>query len=244
MKTKNKLLIFFLLIIVCIITLSFVSIHNKAKCEARYIYDNQGYCTGILYNNTIYHKWSNVSHDFVVSGAIYNNTLYPYCCVYNESQDSKINCNKVYIADDYMLSNIFLVNWFCYYSETYDKNHNFITNNSTNSLYIKEDFIFPILEKNEINEIWLSLSSSYEIINDKETVDKIVDCAKSNGEKELDKEIYDYIIENSWDNHCIYLKYEGYPLVEEFFVTETEDGRYIVDQYTAEEYDTIYYDEH
>ena len=55
---------------------------------------------------------------------------------------------------------------------------------------------------------------------------------------------YDFIVANSWDNHCIHLKYEGYPLIEEFFVTETEDGRYIVDQYTAEEYDTIYYDEH
>ncbi len=142
---------------------------------------------------------------------------------------------------------VFPFRYFEFYCENFDENENFIINqpNHTTSLYfpfIREDFSYPTVENNEVAEIWMSRSSSDEYnIKDKETVDKIVECAKSDGEIPLDKDIVEYIKEYSCDNHCFYLKYVGYPLIEDFHIEETEDGRYIVDQYTAEEYDTIYY---
>ena len=89
----------------------------------------------------------------------------------------------------------------------------------------------------------MSLSSSYEIIKDESTVNKIVECAKSDGKIELDKNIVSYIQKYSFDSHCFYLRYVDCPLVEEFHIEETEDGKYIIDQYTPEEYNTIYWEE-
>ena len=134
-----------------------------------------------------------------------------------------------------------------FYSEHNDKNKNFMRCNiwgrTSDDFYVKESFVYPTIYKNEVHEVWMSKSSSYEIIKDKKTVDKIVECAKSDGEIELDKDVYDYIKKYSADHHCLWLKYEGYPIVEEFHIEETEDGRYIIDQYTPEEYDTIYWEE-
>lgn len=148
------------------------------------------------------------------------------------------NENRVYVKDC-----IVPFIYFEPYSESFDKNINFIALYNYDEILIKENFVFPTIENNEIHEVWMSLDILDNKIKDANTVNRIVECAKSNGEIGLDKDIYDYLKENSWDNHCIYLKYEGYPLVEEFFITETDDGRYIIDQYTAEEYDTIYWDE-
>lgn len=64
-------------------------------------------------------------------------------------------------------------------------------------------------------------------ITDSVMVAMIVDCAQKAYEQELTKEIYDYILKNSWDTCHFYLKYKGYPLVEKFCVSETNDGRYI-----------------
>ena len=58
----------------------------------------------------------------------------------------------------------------------------------------------------------------------------LVYCMKSTADREIDKEIYDYIVENSWDNSHFYLKYNGYPLVEEFYVSTDRNGKYIVSQ--------------
>ncbi len=153
-----------------------------------------------------------------------------------------------YSCDDkriYYKGDLLCFTYFEPYSEELDENMNFIRLPSWDVVLMKDDFVFPTIYNNIVSEVWMLCSVEDEKrIKNEDIVNHILDCAKSNGEKELDKEVYDYIVENSWDNHCIYLKYEGYPLVEEFFVTQTKDGRYIVDQYTTEEYDTIYYDEH
>lgn len=145
---------------------------------------------------------------------------------------------RVYYKGDFAL-----FSYFEPYCEVFDKNMHFIYIPNWDMVLMKVDFVFPTLENNQVEEIWFSLSNN-DTMDDPDWVHQVVEAARSNGAKEIDKEIYDYIVANSWDNHCIHLKYEGYPLVEEFFVNETKDGRYIVDQYTAEEYDTIYYDEH
>ena len=82
-----------------------------------------------------------------------------------------------------------------------------------------------------VNEIWLSLNSEdKENIKDEKIITQLVDCMKNTADREIDKEIYDYIVENSWDNSHFYLKYNGYPLVEEFYVSTDRNGKYIVSQ--------------
>ena len=223
---KKKVIIVIVLVVCIILYYGFIK-YCQSNSTAEYFYDSNGHYESIKFNNNIYEAISFVPD--------------PYELVVKENSTGG---NTYYIAHNNY--NDFFLPWdsLVFYSDDYDYKGAFIRVFPYDNLYLMNGFVYPTMHKNEVNEIWLSLSSSYEIINDIETVDKIVSCAKSNGEKELDKEVYDYIVANSWDNHCIYLKYEGYPLVEEFFVTETEDGRYIVDQYTAEEYDTVYYDEH
>ncbi len=124
------------------------------------------------------------------------------------------------------------------YSVKFDKKENFIWLYHFDEILVKENFVFPTIEKDAINEVWMSSSSTGKYkIKDKKTVDKIVECAKSDGRIELDKEVYDYIKKYSFDNHCFRLKYEGYPILEKFHIKETEDGRYIIDQYTEEDFD-------
>ena len=98
-------------------------------------------------------------------------------------------------------------------------------------VFVKTGFVFPDTRKSKIDEIWLSLAPDDEThIKDSAVVNKIVECAKSDGKIELDKEIYNYIEKNSYNNNCILLKYEGYPLVEEFYVEKNKDGKCFVKQ--------------
>ena len=159
-----------------------------------------------------------------------------YHLIYDDSYEK--DEKKMYIKDCFIPFRY--VETLC---EKFDKTTNFIYIPHLDQVCVKENFVYPTLENNEIDEVWMSHSSSYEIIKDKENIEKIVECAKSEGKIFLDKEIVDYIKRYSSDNHCFWVKYEGYPLVEEFHIKETEDGRYIIEQYTQEEYDTIYWED-
>ena len=233
----KKLIIIIVTVICLCIAIYVTSVYfYHINCEARYFNWND-----IYYRGTHYYDWYDISENYIQTGEIYHDDMYPYALI-----DGGINekSMKIYLAhNDFIdtLVNPFL--YFCYTNESLDKNNFFITHDSKwrLDLFVKENFIFPTLEGNEIDEVWMSASSTYEIIKDKEKVAKIVECAKSKGELELDEEVVEYIKKYSWDNHCFYLKYAGYPLIEEFHIEETEDGRYVVDQFTAEEYDTIYY---
>ena len=165
----------------------------------------------------------------------------PYYYIYNgnwfELKSFFVPCNDI---SDFL----FMWDTAIFYSEHHDKDKNFmrcdVWGRTSDDLFIKEDFVYPTIESNKVNEVWMSHSDAYEIINDKKTVDKIVECAKSDGKLELDKEIVDYIKKYSTDNHCLWLKYEGYPLVEEFHIKKTEEGGYIVNQYPIENYETSF----
>lgn len=198
---------------------------------AKYIYDNNGDSIGIEYKSSFYVRFEDEIQQYDLVDA---EILEKYEEVYIKRNDSK----KLSAPIDY----------FVFYSNIYDDNNNFIVVNpgdsSLQTIYVKDEFVYPTIDKNEVDEVWMSLSSTYNIIKDSDTVNHILECAKSNGELSLDKEVYEQIKSTSWDNHCFYLKYKGYPLVEEFHIEETEDGRYIVDQYTASEYDSIYLEEH
>lgn len=160
----------------------------------------------------------------------------PYELVYDDSFQGKKN--RIYVKNM-----IIPLIYFEPYSVELDKNTDFINLYYFDKVLVDENFTYPTIEKNEVVEVWMSLSSSYEIIKDESTVNKIVECAKSDGKIELDKNIVSYIQKYSFDSHCFYLRYVDCPLVEEFHIEETEDGRYIIDQYTPEEYDTIYWEE-
>ncbi len=169
----------------------------------------------------------------------YEDTLYsPYDLVYDDSKE----CNEKRI---YVKSSLFSIEYIVPYCESFDKNQNFVWLYSFDRILVKNDFVLPALESNEVEAVWMSASSSDEDnITNKETVDKIVKCIKSKGEIELDKATVDYIKKYSWDNHCIHLKYKDYPILEEYHICETEDGKYIIEQFTEEEYLKIYfYDE-
>jgi len=160
----------------------------------------------------------------------------PYELVYDDSFQGKKN--RIYVKNM-----IIPLIYFEAYSVELDKNTDFINLYYFDKVLVDENFTYPTIEENEVVEVWMSLSSSYEIIKDESTVNKIVECAKSDGKIELDKNIVSYIQKYSFDSHCFYLRYVDCPLVEEFHIEETEDGRYIIDQYTLEEYDTIYWEE-
>ncbi len=148
------------------------------------------------------------------------------------------------IKRTYVKSSLFSIEYIVPYSENFDKNKNFIWLYSYDRILVKEDFVFPTIEKNEVEAVWMSASSSDEDhITDKETVDKIVKCAKSNGKIELEKSIVGYIKKHSWDNHCIHLKYKDYPILEDYHIEETDDGTYILKQYTPEEYDAPFWED-
>ena len=226
---KKKIFCLFL-VTLFLLHIVFIKIY-QANPTAEYIYDNTENIIGIKFKDEIYKPMGlapSKPYDFIYDENSFE--FKSYLVLYNDLSDFLFMWNSVY-----------------FYSDYYDRNKNFmrcdIWGRTSDDFYVKERFVYPTLYKNDINEVWMSHLSSYEIIKDEETVDKIVKCAKSDGKLELDKEIVDYIKKYSWDNHCFYLKYDGYPIVEEFHIEETEDGRYIVDQYTPEEYDTIYWEE-
>ena len=184
---------------------------------AKYIYDNNGDSIGIEYKSSFYVRFEDEIQQYDLVDA---ETLEKYEEIYIERNDSK----KLSAPVDY----------FVFYSNIYDDNDNFIVVNpddsSLQTIYVKDEFVYPTIDENEVDEVWMSLSSTYNIIEDSNTVNHILECAKSNGELSLDEDVYKQIKSTSWDNHCFYLKYKGYPLVEEFHIEETEDGRYIVDR--------------
>ena len=222
----------FICIVLCLVAIySIFILVLKSNAKAEYTYGLGNYISGIKFNNETYIEFDYI-HDW-----------YNLIC-----EDISSEQDKYFIERNDFFDFWPPIEYITFYNSEFDKNSNFIilhaTDTSVTEIYVKKTFVIPSLKYNEVDMVCMSLDAKDENnIKDKKTVNKIVECAKSNGEIGLDKDIYDYLKENSWDNHCIYLKYEGYPLVEEFFITETDDGRYIIDQYTAEEYDTIYLDE-
>lgn len=233
-------------IILCLI-ITVIAFINKTRYDAKVIYNSAGE-KRIEYLNEVYCWWGDICYTFEDEGVTYGYEMYPYYFTEYERHDLS---SKIYLPrghNSIFTDLFFSTYYFCFFDKNDDYYSNFIIlcpeDTSISQLYLKENFVFPTIGKNKVESIWTSIDvSDSDNIKDKETVDKIVECAKSNGEIELDKDVYDYIRTYSADHHCLWLKYEGYPLVEEFYIEETEDGRYIIDQYTPEEYDTIYWEE-
>ena len=204
----------------------------KATSKAEYTYGLGENISGVEYGNNTYIEFD------------YEYDRYDLIC-----EDISSNIEKHFIKYNDFFSDYFPpFDCFTFYYNEFDDNSNFIilhtTDTTVTEVYVKDDFIMPSLKYDNIDMICVSLDAKDEDnIKDAEKIDKIVGCAKSKGKIELDKDIYDYIKKYSADHHCLWLKYEGYPIVEEFHIEETEDGRYIIDQYTPEEYDTIYWEE-
>ena len=241
---KKKIIITILVIAVVLVFFIGVvplrmGINNKNKCEAVYINGSEI----IKYNGVTYLCWGYYEDAYIESGQVYTCNFEPYQFLYD---DTETPVKRGYILDEDESDYGYIPDEFTFYSKHFDENSDFIKcwvrENSSPEIYIKEGFKFPTIENNEIDEVWMSGSSSDEShIKDKTKVDKIVECAKSKGEIELDKDLYDYIKKNSYDYHCIHLKYKGYPLAENFFIEETEDGRYVINQYTKEEYEAPFF---
>lgn len=219
-----------ILFIILLSHIVFINVY-QANPTAEYIYDNTGSIVAIKFKNQIYESMP-------------DDPPKPYDFIYDEYS---LEYRSYLVMYDELTDFFFMWDSVRFYSDYYDKDKNFVRGSvlgdASDDFYVKEGFIYPTLDKNQVDEIWMSVRRNDDIIKDKEIVGKVVECAKSNGKIELDKEIVDYIKKYSWDYHCFYLKYEGYPIVEEFHIEETEDGRYIVDQYTPEEYNTIYWEE-
>ena len=168
----------------------------------------------------------------------YDETNYtPYSLEYDDTYDGK--GTKIYVKHFF-----YPFEYFEPYCTILDKEWNFIWLREYDRVFVKESFVFPTIDNNEVEAVWMSASSSDEDnITDKKIVDKIVECIKSNGKSELDKEIVDYIKKYSWDNHCFSLKYKNCPIIEQYHICKNEDGKYIIEQFTEEEYHSIYFDD-
>ncbi len=239
MKNSTRIFVCVILIISFFVICIYTGIQNRNKCEATYIKESDGGIIGVSYKGRNY-----LELDYMTSFGFFEHedTLtyegYPYDLIVCEDEK---NSKNIYIEQDSFLAYIFhFDNYFSFFSEKHDNGKDFIIVDfgyGLPEICVDENFVFPTIENNVVDEVWMSRSSDDEDnIKEKEIVNKIVECAKSNGKIELDKEIVDYIKKYSWDHHCFYLKYEGYPIVEEFQIEETEDGRYIVSQYDIEEY--------
>lgn len=228
---KSKKLLFALIIVFIVFALTAIwSFVVYSRCEAFYERDNNDY-DKIVYGDESYVKWDLVENDYYNSGVIHDQEMYPYHLISDNLRE------KIYIYDKNSFIFDFLppYSYFSFCEEGDDFIRESPDDTSLDVLYVKEGFVFPNIYKNEVNEVWMSLNAddSQNIkIKDEEKVRQIVDCAKNMGEKELDKDIYDFIVEESWKkDYCyFFLKYTGYPLVEEFYVDITEDGRYVVKQ--------------
>ena len=184
---------------------------------------------------------------YAPAGVLFN----PFSVEYNDDTYIEFESEKPYelVYDDsfqgkkdriYVKNMIIPFIYFEPYSVELDKNTEFINLYYFDKVLVNDDFTYPTIDKNKVIEVWMSLSSSYEIIKDREMVDKIVECAKSNGKIELDKDIVSYIQKYSFDSHCFYLRYVDCPIVEEFHIEKNEDGKYIVVQYSIENYKSSY----
>ena len=186
----------------------------------------------IVYGDESYVKWDLVEDDYYKSGVIHGQDMYPYSLISDNLREKIYVCNK---KNSFIANLLPPYSYFSFCEEGDDFIRESPDDTSLDVLYVKEGFVFPNINENEVNEIWTYLdpdAGQDTKITDEEKVRQIVDCAKNMGEKELDKDIYDFIVEKSWKkDYCyFFLKYTGYPLVEEFYVDMIEDGRYVVKQ--------------
>lgn len=212
------------IVIVVMLIMSFFII-KYSRYKATYEYDNNDSSRCILYDNDSYVEWTKIADIYCASGVINNTDMSPYFLISENLRD------KVYISENFIQDLLPPYSYFSFCGESNDFIFESPDDTSLNLLYVKEGFVFPDISKNKVDEIWMSLSSADNgNITEEAIVKTIVDCAKSKIDKELDEDIYDYISEKSWDNCHIYMKYNGYPLLEEFYITKSEDGRYIIEQ--------------
>ena len=215
-KVKIRYIVTLIVGLYCLIM---VGINASAQAEIFY----EPYFR-VEYNNDVYVEYSESNYS-------------PYELLADDIDDE--NGKRIFIK-----GSLFSIDFLSPYSENFDKNHNFVWLSTYDEILVKKDFVLPALGNNEVEAVWMSASSSDEDhITDKETVDKIVECIKSNGEIELDKKIVDYIKKYSWDYHCFHLKYKDCPIIEEYHICENEDGKYIIERFTEEEYLSIYFDD-
>ncbi|MBQ2827966.1 MAG: helix-turn-helix transcriptional regulator [Clostridia bacterium] len=215
--------------IVFILSVSFLTtaiyLMSTSIYEATYLYDDEGFYSGVLYGNDSYVYWHHIDNTYLESGVIENPEMHPYNLVEGVLRE------KIYISDNSIHDFFPPYSYFSFCGESNDFIFEQPDDSSLNLLLVKKDFQFPDIYNNEVEEVWMSLDP-YDSgnITDKTKANKIVDRMINASKQGLTKEIYDYILKNSWDNCHFYLKYKGYPLVEEFCVTVTEDGRYIAVQ--------------
>lgn len=226
-KTFLKIAIVIFTISISLLTTA-IYLMSTSIYEAKYTYDDDGFFSGISFGNTSYVYWNDVDDKYIEAGVI-NNTvssyMFPYYLVSDNLREKK------YISDNFIEDLLPPYSYFSFSSEGNDFIFEQPDDTSLNLLLVREGFIFPDIYKNEIDEVWMSLDyKDNGNIKDETIINKIVNCAKNKKAQELDKDIYDYISEKSWDNCHFYLKYKGYPLVEKFFITRTKDSRYVISQ--------------
>ncbi len=208
----KKLLFVIIPIIVLVITFLLAYPKPTAVCD-----DFNG-VSAIVYGNTTYLDWLDINQHYRNMGAIDKNatSMEPYYCLCDGFPETLKD--KIYISYGNTLGD--LIPPYRYFSTSVE-NDAFIfvcpDDSSLNLTYIKKDFVFPTANNNEVDEIWMSVNKNDESnIKDSETIEYIVNCIKDN--KNLSEDVCKYITEKSYDNCSIYLKYKGYPLLEQYTV--------------------------
>lgn len=213
----------FLCVLIALVLAMSLYVFLRPECEAEFQNASDDLSRYIIYDDCVYIEWSSIADEFCDSGAVKRNDMLPYYIISDDLHE------KVYISDGFFHDLLPPYSYFSFCGESDDFIFESPDDTSLNILYVKEDFVFPNIFENEIDEIWMSLSvDDADNITDEKIVGKFVGFAKSEDDFGADEDIYSYISEKSCDGCRIFMKYKGYPLVEEFVLTEKEIGRYVI----------------
>lgn len=214
------------LCVIIVLTLAislYVFLCPEYEAEFKSVGDNS--LGSIIYDNCVYVEWNMVADEFCTSGAVKSSDMLPYYLISDDLH------GKVYISGGFFYDLLPPYSYFSFCGDSNDFVFQSPDDTSLNILYVKNDFIFPNIVENEIDEIWMSLSiDNADNITDEKTVEKIVGLVKSGDDFGTNEDIYSYISEKSCDGCRIFMKYKGYPLVEEFVITEKDNCRYVITQ--------------
>lgn len=208
--------VLFVIIPIVILVITFILVYPKPTA-VRGDFDG---VSAIVYGDTTYLDWLDIDEYYRDLEVIdkHAESMEPYYCLCDDYPETLKD--KIYISNGNTFDD--LRPPYPYFSTSVE-NDAFIfecpDDSSFNLMYIKKDFVFPTVNNNEIDGIWMSVNQTDESnINDSKTVEYIVNCIKD--QKNLSEDVCKYIIEKSWDNCSIYLKYKGYPLVEQYLVAK------------------------
>lgn len=141
---RKKKLFCVILFIILLSHIVFINVY-QANPTAEYIYDNTGSIVAIKFKNQIYESMP-------------DDPPKPYDFIYDEYS---LEYRSYLVMYDELTDFFFMWDRVRFYSDYYDKDKNFVRGSvlgdASDDFYVKEGFIYPTLDKNQVDEIWMSV---------------------------------------------------------------------------------------